>query len=59
MSELKIDELLGALENESNESIMELTNSKIKKYKNDALQRIQLRGEKLKELQEKKCLLSV
>ena len=26
MSELKIDELLGALENESNESIMELTN---------------------------------
>ena len=48
MSELEIDKLLGALENETNASIMKLTNSKIKKYKNDALQRLQIRGEKLK-----------
>ena len=44
MSELQIDQLLGALENESNTSIMELTNSKIKKYKNDSLQRVQIKG---------------
>ena len=31
MSELQIDQLLGALENETNASIMELTNSKINK----------------------------
>ena len=53
MSELQIDQLLGALENETNESIMELSNSKIKKYKNDVLQRIQIRGEKLKEMHKK------
>ena len=53
MSELQIDQLLGALENETNESIMELSNSKIKKYKNDVLQRIQIRGEKLKAMHKK------
>ena len=53
MSELQIDQLLGALENETNESIMELSNSKIKKYKNDVLQRIQIKGEKLKEMHKK------
>ena len=31
MSELEIDKLLGALENETNASIMKLTNAKIKK----------------------------
>ena len=53
MTELQIDQLLGALENESNSSIMKLTNAKIKQYKNDALQRIQLRGDKLKEMHKK------
>ena len=49
MSELQIDQLLGALENETNTSIMELTNSKIKKWKNDSLQRVQIKGKELKE----------
>ena len=53
MSELQIDNLLGALENETNASIMKLTNAKIKKYKNDALQRAQIQGIKLKEMHKK------
>jgi hypothetical protein len=53
MSELQIDQLLSALENETNLSIMELTNAKIKKYKNDVLQKIQIKGAKLKELHKK------
>tara|TARA_B110000211_G_scaffold161905_1_gene183083 strand:- start:157 stop:585 length:429 start_codon:yes stop_codon:yes gene_type:complete len=53
MSELQIDQLLGALENETNTSIMELTNSKIKKYKNDSLQRVQIKGQELKEMHKK------
>ena len=53
MSDLEIDQLLGALENETNSSIMKLTNAKIKKFKKDALQRLQIRGEKLKILHKK------
>lgn len=53
MSELQIDQLLGALENETNESIMELTNAKIKQINNDALQRIQIRGNELKQMHKK------
>ena len=53
MSELQIDQLLGALENETNASIMKLTNTKIKKYKNDALQRAQIKGFQLKEMHKK------
>ena len=53
MSELQIDQLLGALENEINESIMELTNAKIKQINNDALQKIQIRGNDLKQMHKK------
>ena len=53
MSELQIDQLLGALENETNASIMELTNAKIKQINNDALQRIQIRGNDLKSMHKK------
>jgi len=53
MSELQIDQLLGALENETNESIMELTNSKIKQINNDALQKIQIKGNNLKLIHKK------
>lgn len=37
MSEENIDELLNALGNETNESIMTLTSSRIKSLKNDML----------------------
>lgn len=53
MSELEIDKLLGALENDTNASIMKLTNAKIKQYKNDALQRAQIKGETLKKMHQK------
>ena len=53
MSELEIDKLLDALENETNTSIMELTTSKIKQINNDAIQRIQIRGNELKQMHKK------
>jgi len=53
MSELEIDNLLDALENETNTSIMELTTSKIKQINNDAIQRIQIRGNELKQMHKK------
>ena len=53
MSDLQIDQLLGALENETNASIMELTNSKIKQINNDALQKIQIKGYELKQMHKK------
>ena len=46
-------DLLNALENESNGSIMDLTNSKIKEYKNNILQKLQIPREKLKTLHNK------
>ena len=42
------DNLLNALENESNASIMDLTNAKIKSQKNDILQQLQLPRMELK-----------
>ena len=42
-------DLINALENESNGSIMDLTNGKIKEYKNNILQKLQFTREKLKE----------
>ena len=44
MSEESIDELLDALGNETNESVMSLSSSKIKSLKNDMLQRLGLSG---------------
>ena len=53
MSELEIDKLLDALENETNTSIMELTTTKIKQINNDAIQRIQISGNELKHMHKK------
>lgn len=43
-----IDNLLNALENETNSSIMKLNTNKIKQYKNTILQKLQLDRETLK-----------
>ena len=40
MTDYKKNDLLQALENESNSSIMNLNSRKIKKHKNDILQKI-------------------
>jgi hypothetical protein len=48
MGDLDLTGLLSALDNESNEKIMELTPSEIKTHKNNALQRLQISGEQLK-----------
>ena len=40
--EVLADDLFNALENETNSSIMNLTNSKIKDHKNNVLQQLQL-----------------
>ena len=52
-SNLDVDELLHALDNENNSSIINLTTSKIKTAKNDVLQQLQLPRDKLKELHKK------
>ena len=48
MSDLDVNKLLNALENESNSSIINLTTSKIKTIKNNMLQQLQLDRDKLK-----------
>ena len=48
MSDFHVNELLQALENETNSSIMNLTTGKIKQHKNTILQRLQLSAKKLK-----------
>lgn len=53
MSEENIDELLYALGNDTNESIMTLTSSRIKSLKNDMLQRLGLSGKELKDMHKK------
>ena len=53
MSELDVNNLLNALENESNASIMNLTSSKIKSMKNNILQKLQLDRETLKSFHKK------
>jgi len=50
---MNIDTLLAAVDNESNETLMGLTHSKIKQTKNDMLQRLQLPREKLREFHKK------
>jgi len=45
---LDVDELLHALDNENNDSIVGLTSKKIKQIKNDILQKLQLKGDELK-----------
>ncbi len=48
MNHNQVDDLLDALENDSNSSIINLTSRKIKEHKNNVLQQIQLPREKLK-----------
>ncbi len=48
MDHNQVDNLLDALENDSNSSIINLTSKKIKEHKNNVLQQIQLPREKLK-----------
>ncbi len=48
MDNNQVDDLLDALENDSNSSIINLTSRKIKEHKNNVLQQIQLSREKLK-----------
>jgi hypothetical protein len=48
MDNNQVDDLLDALENDSNSSIINLTSRKIKEHKNNVLQQIQLPRKKLK-----------
>ena len=49
----EINDLLSALDNEENNTIINLTTSKIKNAKNDILQKLQLTKEKLKTFHKK------
>jgi hypothetical protein len=53
MGDQEINQLLLALENESNSSIMNMTTSKIKTIKNNMLQKLGLSREELKEMHKK------
>ena len=53
MNDPLADDLLNALENETNASIMNLTTSKIKEHKNNALQQFQLQRDILKKFHKK------
>ena len=53
MSELDVEQLLQALDNDENESMIDLTTSKIKSIKNDMLQKLQLPKETLKNYHKK------
>ncbi len=53
MDHNQVDNLLDALENDSNSSIINLTSRKIKEHKNNVLQQIQLPREKLKSYHKK------
>ena len=53
MANFDIEELLAALDNESNEKIMKLNKSKIMDHKNNILQRLQLDRSTLKKYHEK------
>ena len=48
MTDLDVNSLLNALENETNASIMRLNTKKIKQHKNDILQKLQLEKNTLK-----------
>lgn len=49
----KMKELLKTLENETNASVLDLTNSDIKTHKNNILQMAQIKGKELKEYHKK------
>lgn len=50
---MNADLLAKSLDNESNESIMEMTHMKIKQIKNDMLQKLQLSRDELKKMHQK------
>jgi len=53
MEDQDVNNLLHALENETNASIMKLTTAKIKEHKNNILQQLQLERTQLKEMHKK------
>uniref|UniRef100_A0A6C0C3I6 Uncharacterized protein n=1 Tax=viral metagenome TaxID=1070528 RepID=A0A6C0C3I6_9ZZZZ len=53
MERQEMNKLLQALENETNSSVMLLTTSKIKEYKNNILQKLQLERNDLKKIHKK------
>ncbi len=53
MTDLDVNSLLNALENETNASIMRLNTNKIKEIKNNMLQKLQLDKDELKKLHKK------
>ena len=53
MSEKDVDLLINALENEENSSMIELNSQKIKTFKNNILQKLQLERDKLKSYHKK------
>jgi len=53
MSELDVEQLLQALDNDENESMIDLTTLKIKSIKNDMLQKLQLPKKTLKNYHKK------
>jgi len=53
MTDLDVNSLLNALENETNASIMRLNSNKIKEIKNNMLQKLQLNKDELKKLHKK------
>lgn len=52
-NKFNVEELLNALDNDNNSSIGDLTSAKIKMYKNNALQKLQLKREELKKMHKK------
>ena len=53
MENLDVDNLLNALDNEDNSTLINLTKEKIAKDKNDILQQLQLDGQMVKDLNKK------
>jgi hypothetical protein len=50
MNNAEMYDIIDAVNNENNTSIIDLTSGKIKQYKNDILQQLQFKGAKLKEI---------
>lgn len=53
MKDIDVEKLLGAVDNESNKSILKLNNRKIKQIKNDLLQKLHFSKDDIKELHKK------
>jgi hypothetical protein len=53
MNDTELLDIIEAVNNDNNTSIIDLTSAKIKKYKNDILQQLQFKGARLKELHKK------